>query len=230
MRCWMCFQAQATFHVLDQPTADGLFESHYCAACYESLYIHPLIGSIAVADDPPPADPAAFPRLRFTIRVLMTLAAGFAIINAVLALFMRSGLVGGTPAHVRDVTIRLFLFVNTLVAVFLVEFSLYTWTNKLFLHELTGGAPRPDLKAFYWNAAWMIAWERATLLRRVFYHLCLTWPFTRFMCLGLLIPRRALYDVAARNDPLLVAVALGSFVVGVEIALCWGLVPSARRR
>ena len=230
MLCRMCFQAQATFHVLDRPSGDRLVESHYCPACYERKYINPPTGWIAVPDDPPPTDPPAFPRLRFTIRDLMTLAAGFAIINAVLALFMRSGLVGGTPAHVRAVTIKVFLVMNPFVAVFLAEFALYSWIKKLFLHELTGGLPAPELKAIPRNVMWSIAWERATLLGRVFYYLCLTWPFTWFLWFGLLIARRALYYIATRNDPLLVAAALCSFLVGVEIALFWGLVTSTRRR
>ncbi len=229
MLCRMCFQAQATFHVLDGPSDDRLVESHYCPACYESLYVHPPTGSIAVADDPPPADPPAFLWLRFTIRDLMILAAGFAIINAVLVLFMRSGLVGGTPVHVRAVTIRLFLVMNPFFAVFLAEFALYSWIKKLYLHELTGSLPPPELKAIPRNVVWMIAWERATLLGRVFYYLCLTWPFTWFLWFGLLIPRRALYYIATRNDPLLVAAVLCLFLVGVEIALFWGLVASTRR-
>jgi hypothetical protein len=143
MICRICFQAQATFHVLDRRSDDRLVESHYCPACYERKYVNPQTGWIAVPDDPPPADPPAFPQLRFTIRDLMILAAGFAVINAILALFLRSGLVGGTPAHVRAVTIRLFLIVNTLFAVFLAWFARYSWIK---LHELTGGLPPPERK------------------------------------------------------------------------------------
>jgi hypothetical protein len=100
MLCRTCFQSQATFHVLDRPSGDGLVESHYCLACYERRYARPPAGRLAVADDPTKSvAPTAFPLLRFRIKELMLVAAFFALLNAALVLFLRSGLVWVRPAR-----------------------------------------------------------------------------------------------------------------------------------
>lgn len=74
-----------------------------------------------------------------------------------------------------------------------------------------------------------ISWEPTLVLGRILYYLGLTWPFTWFMWLGLLNPRRALYCIATRNNPLLVVMGLCSSIAGAEVARFWGLVASTLR-
>ena len=87
MLCEMCFLAEASVHVLDRPSGDGLDETHYCLDCYDLKYVNPPTGWVMVPDDPPhPAGPPAFPWLRFAIKDLMILAGIFAVMNAALDL------------------------------------------------------------------------------------------------------------------------------------------------
>jgi hypothetical protein len=230
MLCRMCFQAEATVHVLDRPSSDGLVESHYCPACYALKYVNPPTRWLVVSDDSLPAPPPAFPRPRFTIRDLMIIAGLFAILNASVALFMRSGLVKGTPARIQEWTTWAFLVANPSFAIFLVEIVILSWLRKMHLHKITGGLPVSQLKAICRLAEWRIAWEGASLLERALLILCSLWPFTWFFWFGFLIPRRTFYFLATKCGPMLVVAALPLIVFGVETFLLWGLVASTRRR
>jgi hypothetical protein len=231
MLCRTCFQCQATFHVLDRPSDDGLVESHYCLACYEHLYGRPPTGRLSAADDPPkPADPLAFPRPRFAIKDLMWLAGSFAVLNAALALFMRSGLVQGTPAQVETWTIKAFLIANPFFGVLLAEFALHASLRKRHLHQLSDGVRLPDPKAIP-RLVEIIAWERASLPGRACFILYRMGPLLFiWVWASSWIPRRILYSIAIRNDPWLVAAAAVSLAVGLQVALFWALVASTRRR
>ncbi len=132
MICQMCLQAQATMHLFDRASGDRLVESHYCAACYDLKY----------AD--PPARPPAFPRPRFRIKDLMILAGVFAVPNAAIVLIMRSGLVPGTPAQVRDWTMKAFLAFNLGFGILWAYMLLVRWLAAVRSHKMTGGlVPMP---------------------------------------------------------------------------------------
>jgi hypothetical protein len=226
MLCRTCFQAQATFHVLDRPSDDGLVESHYCVACYERRYVHPPTGWLAAADGPPgPADAPALPLLRFTIKDLMLIAGFFAILNAALALFMRSGLIMGSPAQIYDRTIKAFLILNPFFAVLLVESVCLSWLRKVHLRKITGNVPRSQLKAIRRPDEWTIAWEGACPLERVLLILCLWWPVT-WLVWSLVCIR----PIAARYGLGVVAAVLPLVLLCVQALLLSGLVVSARRR
>jgi hypothetical protein len=229
MLCQVCFLTEASMHVLDRPPDDPLVETHYCPACYERKYIRLPTGSIVVADDPPSAPPPAFPRLRFAIKDLMLLAGSYAIINAALALFMRSGLVRGTPAQIQAWTIRAFLVANPFFAFFWVEIAILQCLRRLHVHKLTGGQCRFHSKSFSQLIASRMAWEAASPLGRAALVLCLAWPFTWLLWMGLLIPRRAVYFIITRNDPLLTAAVFVLVIWGIWMLLYWGLVASTRQ-
>ncbi len=166
MLCRVCFQSQATFHVLDRPTDEGLVESHYCAACYESRYVHPPTGSIAVAGDPPkPANRPAFPLSRFTIKELMIVTGSSAILNAALALLMRSGVIVGMPGRHDGRAITAFLAVNAVVAILAVQCLCLSWLRNVLLHGIAGDMPAPRRKAIPRLVGWTVAWEEATPAR-----------------------------------------------------------------
>jgi hypothetical protein len=226
MLCRTCFQAQATFHVLDRPSDGGLVESHYCLACYERRYVHPPTGRLAGADDlPRPADRPALPLSGFTIRQLMIVAGSFAFLNAALVLFMRSGLIMGTPAQIGERAIRAFLIVNTFFAILLVQCACLAWFREVQLRKIAGDVHLPQLKAIRGLAGLTIAWEEASPLERGLLILCLSWPFA-----GLFSPVVLIRPLATRYDFWLVAAALPLIMLCGEVLLLWGLVASARRR
>ena len=226
MLCRTCFQAQATYHVLDRPSDDGLVESQYCLACYERRYVHPPACRRAVADaSPRPAAPPAFPLSRLTIRNLMIVAGFFAVLNAALALFVRSGLIMGTPAQIDERAIRAFLIVNPFFAILLVEGTCLSWFRKVHLWKITGDVPPSQLKAIRGLTGWTIAWEEAGRLERGLLILCLSWPFAWFFW-----SMAWIRPLAARYDFRLVAAALPLIFLCVQAFLLWGLVAAARRR
>jgi hypothetical protein len=192
--------------------------------------VHPPTGWIAVPDDPPPDLTPAFPRPRFTIKDQMIVAGLFAILNAALALFMRSGLLKGTPAQIQEWTTEAFLIANPSFAIFLVEVVAFSRLRRLHLHQITGGLPPSRLKSICRSVEWRIAWEGASLLERVLLISCVMWPLTWLFWFGLLIPRRALYFITVKCGFWSVAAAFPPIVFGVETFLLWGLVASARRR
>ncbi len=222
MLCRTCFQAQATFHVLDRPSDDGLVESHYCLACYEQKYIHPPTGWLVMADDSRSADTPAFPLSRFTIKELMIVAGFFAVLNAALALFMRSGLIGGSPAQIYDRTIKAFLIVNPFFAIFLVDCVCLSWFWKAHLRKITNDVPLPQLKAIRRLDEWTIGWEGASSLERA---LLISRLFAWFFWFAVSIPR-----IANWSDFWLVAAVLPLILLCIEAFLLGGLVISARRR
>lgn len=229
MLCRMCFQAEASMHVLDRPSGDGLIETHYCPACYALKYVDPPTGWIAVPDDAPPVLPPAFPMRRFAIRDMMIVAGYFAVLNAALALFVRSGLIRGTPAHVQERTNEVFLVANSACALLLAEIAISSWLRKRHFYKITGGL-RPDQWKGARRFAGRIAWEGASPLERVLLILCLTWPFTWPLWLGLLFHMQVLQRILDRSSPLVFTAALPLIVLGIETVLLWGLVAAARRR
>jgi hypothetical protein len=217
--------------VLDRPSDDGLVESHYCLGCYEHRYVRPPTGRLAVVDDPlKPADPPAFPLSRFAIKDMMLIAGFFAVLNAALAAFMRSGLIPGSPAQIDWWAIKASLIVNPFFAILLVESICLSWLRKVHLRKITGDVPLPQLKAIRRLDEWTIAWEGASPRERVLLILCLTWPFTWFYWSCLLIPRWILNAIIDRNDFGLVVAAVPLIVLCIEAFLLWGLVASTRRR
>ncbi len=230
MLCQACFQAEASMHVLDRPSDDRLVESHYCLACYELKYVNPPTGWIAVPDDAPPVLPPAFPMRRFAIRDMMIIAGIFAILNAAIALFLRSGLIKGTPTQLREWTTRAFLVANPSVAIFLAEVTLHTWLRRLHLHQITGGLPPSRLKSICRSVERRIAWEGACPLERALLIACTVWPLTLPIGFAWWIPRRVLSLVIARCDPWLLIAAIPLMIMGVQTVLLCGLIASTRRR
>jgi hypothetical protein len=229
MLCRVCFRAEASMHVLDRPSCDGLIETHYCLACYDLKYVNPPTGWIAVPDDSPPALPPAFPMRRFAIRDMMIVAGFFAVLNAALALFVRSGLIRGTPAHVQERAIEVFLVANSACALLLAEIAIFSWLRKRYFHKITGGSPPDRLKGAR-RLTGRIAWEGASPLERVLLILCLTWPFTWLFWLGMLFHMRVLHRILYWTSPLVFTAALPLIVLGIETVLLGGLFAAARRR
>ena len=97
---------------------------------------------------------------------MMILAGVFAVPNAAIVLILRSGLIPGTPAQVRDWTMKAFLAVNPSVAIFLAEVILHPWLRGLHLHQITGGLPPSRLKSICRSVERRIAWEGACPLER----------------------------------------------------------------
>jgi hypothetical protein len=223
MLCRTCFRCHATFHVLDRPSDDWLVESHYCLACYEHRDVRSPTGWLALSGDPPRlAAPPAFPLSRFTIKGLMTLAGLFAILNAAVALVMRSGLIRGAPAQVQDWTAKAFLIANSSLAVLLVELALLVWLRKLYLHKIAGGMSISHWKAIDRNFVWRIAWEEASSLERLLLISSRPWLF-----LPLLV--QCVFMVKRINPWLFIPVAL-PLMFGICILLFLSLVVSTRCR
>jgi hypothetical protein len=127
MLCRMCLEAEATIHMLDRPSAEKVVEADYCPKCYDVKYVNP------------PDRPPAFPRPRFTIKNLMIFAGLFAIPNAAAALIMRSSLITGTPAQIREWTLQAFLFVNIYCGAMAAFGLSLNWLQRAQWHKMTGG-------------------------------------------------------------------------------------------
>ena len=77
----------------------------------------------------------------------MILVALWAVPNAAVAWFMRSGLITGTSQQLREWTIAAFLGVNLVFAFFGAWFGLLTWLQKVTWYNQTGGVlpmPAPE--------------------------------------------------------------------------------------
>ncbi len=127
MLCQMCLEADATIHMLDRPAADRFVEADYCQTCYHLKYVNP------------PASRPVLPRPRFTIKKLMIFAAVFAIPNTAVALLMRSGLITGTSAQIRDWTLQAILVANFFCGVIAAFILSQNWLQKAQWHKMTGG-------------------------------------------------------------------------------------------
>ncbi len=132
MICQLCLSKPATMRITERLPAGGFAEAKYCLECFEAKYVKP------------PPGPASFPRPRFTIKNFMILVALWAIPNAVVAWFMRSGLVIGTSKQLREWTIAAFLAVNLVFAFFGAWFCLMAWLQRVTWYNQTGGVlPMP---------------------------------------------------------------------------------------
>jgi hypothetical protein len=231
MLCRICFQSQATFHVLDRPSDGGLVESHYCPACYERRYARSPAGRLAAADDPTgPADPPAFPLSRFSLGALMTVAGAFAVLNAALALYLRDTPVVGTPAQVDDRMMKAFLLVNPVFAALVVESACLSWLRRAHLQKITGGAYASRSGGIRRLPEWTIAWEGASRRERAWLILCLAWPLLWLVGFELLGPRRTLFVVVMRHGFWPVAAAHSLIILCGEMILLGGLIAASRRR
>lgn len=139
MLCQICLQARATIHVRNHPSDDPQADSHFCPACFDREFVHPPDGWIMVDDDathragPPPF----FSRPRFTIRGLMILVGGSALVNAALVLFFRV-LISGTPAEIAEWTTRAVLFGNLYCAAIAALVLGFRWLVRWHWYATTG--------------------------------------------------------------------------------------------
>lgn len=198
MLCQMCLRGVATVHILDRTPGGPPVASDYCPACYDLKYVRPT------------ARPPDFPRPRFTIRRLMILAALFAIPNAAVMLVMRSGLIPGTPAQLRDWTVQAFLSANVFCGIMAAYILSFAWLRKVEWHRRTGGlvpmekprkaGPREYLIAVV-LALIIVGWfiGAASVIERV---ASLVWPGWRPN------PTRALWTLSA---PIYVGAGLALF-------------------
>jgi hypothetical protein len=180
MLCQVCLQAEATIHVLDRLSGDRPVEADYCQACYDIKYINP------------PARPPDFPRPRFTIKQLMILTGVFAAPNAAVMLIMRSGMILGTPAQIRDWTMEAFLAINFGFGLLVASILLLRWMAEVRSYKMTGGLvpmpewktppPREFLGRLITRLAPMLAWLNA-------WALLMRWLKVRFWPNGGLNPR-----------------------------------------
>jgi hypothetical protein len=137
MLCQMCLQAEATVHVLDRLSGDHPVEADYCKACYDLKYVHL------------PARPRlVFPRPRFTIQDMIGVVVVAALLNMAIVLVMRSPLIPpGTPAQVRDWTIKAFLGMNLGFGLMMACIFSMSWLARIRLYKMTGGlVPTPEWK------------------------------------------------------------------------------------
>src|SRR5262249_43055400 len=95
MLCQLCLDKSARISVTDRSSGrPGM--AFYCARCYAAKYVK----------SPPGA--GAFPLPQFNIRNILIVVAVWAVPNAAVAWFMRSGYVTGTPDQLREWTILAF--------------------------------------------------------------------------------------------------------------------------
>ena len=151
MLCQMCLEAEATIHVLDRLSYGPPVEADYCPKCYHLKYVNP------------PARRPAFPRPRFTIKNLMVFAGLFAIPNAAVTLIMRSSLITGTPAQIREWTLQTFLFVSIYCGVMAALVLSLNWLLKVQWYNMTGGLvpmaqPRKLTSRDYLTLPFLILW------------------------------------------------------------------------
>jgi hypothetical protein len=217
MLCQICLQAEATIHVSICSSSETPVESDYCHACYQ------------IKDaDRAPADPPVFPLSRFTIRDLMIVAGLFAILNAAIVLYMRSGQISGPPVRIGDRMPKVLVIVNLVFAVYLSEFVVMRWFKEYIWHKKAGGTIRtapwgPDRRATEPTDVWSEASPR----EQIFLSLLHAWFSLCFVVV--LFPTLG-------TDSWVLRLNFGPFltllltVIGVWILLIWGLVDSTRRR
>ncbi len=128
MLCQMCQQAEATIHLLEYPPGDHPpVRVAYCPVCYAQRYGNPTAG------------PAEFPRPRLNLTDLMVIVGLFTVANVLVALFMRSDQVQGTPAQVREWTIKALLAANSILVILLVFSMLAWWVGQIRSYQMARG-------------------------------------------------------------------------------------------
>lgn len=125
--CQMCCSEAALYSATERSPTGRSYEAFYCPECYKAKYL----------EGPGPS--LAFPRPRMTIRWWLALAGVWAVLNAVLAWFMRAGFVTGTPAQVRQWTILGFAGGNLAFALFLAWLASIAWILQVLWYRRTGG-------------------------------------------------------------------------------------------
>ena len=132
MICQLCLNKPSTIHLAERLPSGSFAEAHYCAECYEAMYLKPQSST------------DLFPRPRFTLNNIMMLVAVWAVANAVTAWVMKSGYITGTPQQLREWTVNAFLAVNLVFGFCVVWFYLMTWLQKVSWYKRTGGlVPTP---------------------------------------------------------------------------------------
>ncbi len=132
MRCEICRQAEATFHLLEYPPGDHPpVRVAYCPACYERRYGNP------------PAGLVEWPRLRLRLKDVMGIVGLFAVTNVLVVLFMRSDQVQGTPAQIRDWTLKALVAANSILVIILAFSILAWWAGQIRAYQIAHGlAPK----------------------------------------------------------------------------------------
>jgi hypothetical protein len=215
MLCQICLRAEATIHVSDPTAGEPPVESDYCHACFHIKYAQPT-------------DPPEFPLKRFTIKGLMIVTGLFAILNAIVVLYMRSGLVTGTPAQTRDWTLKVLLIHNCCFAAFLGDSLVKSWLKKSARYRMTGGATHTLLRKSNRHPTDHIdVWSSASPRERVFLALLQVWFL---VCIsGFLFPSSDSHSWIIRLN-LRSLLALLLLMITIWALLLWGLVASMRRR
>jgi hypothetical protein len=231
MLCQICLQAEATIHMLDRLSGNPPVEANYCQTCYDLKYVDPPARPpVSPAHTTQPARLHWLPRPRFTIKGMMIVAGLFAILNAAVVLFMRSGLIPGTPAQIRVWTIKAFLVANLSFPVIAVELFVSSQLVKIRSQRLYGGthAGKPTTRRKLDRQLLSRAglWKRASRLERLFLILLASWPI---MC-DCLVLNQSFRSFLMGKDPWVVIPALPLAFFGGMMLLGLGLVASTRRR
>jgi hypothetical protein len=191
MLCQLCLAAGATQHLFGRRPSGRIGVAHYCRACYEAKYLKPA-----------PAT-GGFPRPRFTLKHAMSLVAAFAILNALVASVMGSGLIRGTPTQLRQWTSLTFLAVNCGCGIFVSFVFFVDWLVKAHWFKKTGGlAPMPPVPP-------MTLKQIPSLL--AFLVALFFWLFASAFLTEWLTP--TLWPMQARNSWLFMAISCGPMLV-----------------